>query len=749
MRTMRVYSHPVKYTDKDGNTKDITLDIQSRVGGGFETKDNSIKTTFGAKLSEGIRLQSEDVDIKLIPANSLNRATLSEDNKTVSYTLDEKTTLEYSLTYTGFKEDIVVNEYTGQTEYEFLLYTNGLTVKEEMGSYYLADSEGNRKANIGDIIIFTADERNNTLGELSCEEIKPNYAYLLTIHVDAEYLKDEKTVYPIRIDPTLEVTSATTEGAIEDVTVHTGPSYYSGTLGVLYLGTSDNYKYRIMMRFPNLEMPVVFPEMIVSASVEFRDLMCQGVHVDMECRYFSGSATAWSESTTTTWSSVNPDYYGALLDTQTIFYGNGNEGSDLHRYSFDITEAAKAWAKGTHSPQRGFVFKAADESFSSTEDKLKYFGSYNRSDYRTSFTLRYRTHAVYTISNNSKYLTASETGLSKATMATARNPEYDGNTMWCIKYNTYYEQYMIISMGIKVYDGMRQAAVFSSSSGVGVGDDCMYTTQTLFDATCVSAGKYVFQARDTGKYLCVNSSNALTQTSTQSSATVFTLNNIETESFNNFWSGSYSRGIYNGVAHIKIVLDSSITNSDLYGDIDFSSAKLWNGITEHIIIYGPEDEVPAGIIPFVVTYKAGDLGTDFGITIPNGLSYSEFFSLSFSEQVELTGSDWNSVTIILNSDEDNWLSSSGSQSNMLACIKKTIAHEMGHALKLAHLNDYVLYHSFSDGRHAYDTQTEVYSLMNQGCPLGPNAAPLTAAVPQAHDIISLISKWEYHADCDH
>ncbi|MBO5402197.1 MAG: hypothetical protein J6A85_03380, partial [Clostridia bacterium] len=49
-RTMRVYSHPVKYTDDDGNIKDITLDIQSRAGGGFETKDNSIKTTFGAKL---------------------------------------------------------------------------------------------------------------------------------------------------------------------------------------------------------------------------------------------------------------------------------------------------------------------------------------------------------------------------------------------------------------------------------------------------------------------------------------------------------------------------------------------------------------------------------------------------------------------------------------------------------------------------------------------------------------------------
>lgn len=268
---MRVYSHPVKYTDKDGNIKDITLDIQSRTGGGFETKDNRIKTTFGKKLSDGIRLQHEKVDVKLIPANLQSLATLSADSKMVSYVLDEKTTLEYSLTYTGFKEDIVVSEYTGQTEYTFLLYTNGLTVKEEMGSHYLADSEGNRKANIGDIIIFTADERNNTLGELTYTEVKPNQIYLLTIHIDAEYLADEDTVYPIRIDPTLEVTDSAS-APIEDVTVYTGTSYYSGTSGILYIGRSNNKVYRALMRLPNLTVPVVFPEMVLSASVELRDV---------------------------------------------------------------------------------------------------------------------------------------------------------------------------------------------------------------------------------------------------------------------------------------------------------------------------------------------------------------------------------------------------------------------------------------------------------------------------------------------
>ena len=388
-RTMRVYSHPVKYTDDDGNIKDITLDIQSRAGGGFETKDNSIKTTFGAKLSDGIRLQHENVDIKLIPANKNITPVLSEDKQTVTYTLDTKTSLEYSLTYMGFKEDIVVSEYTGQTEYEFLLYTNGLTVKEEMGSYYLADSEGNRKANIGDIIIFTADERNNTLGSLSCIEIKENQIYGLTIHVDEEYLKDEKTVYPIRIDPTFEITSATTEGAIEDVTICTGATY-SGTAGILYLGTSNNLKYRIMMRFPNVSMEGITEDQVINATVELRDVMCQSVQVEVECRIFDLVPGVWSESTTTTWNGIFGDtYVGGVIDTKTIFYGNGNEGSDINRYSFDITSEAKNWANGSRHPGMGLVFKAADESFSSTEDRLKYFGSYNRSDYRTSFTLQY------------------------------------------------------------------------------------------------------------------------------------------------------------------------------------------------------------------------------------------------------------------------------------------------------------------------------------------------------------------------
>lgn len=780
MRTMRVYSHPVKYTDKDGNTKDITLDIQSRPGGGFETKDNSIKTTFGAKLSEGIRLQSEDVDIKLIPANSLNRATLSEDNKTVSYTLDAKTTLEYSLTYTGFKEDIVVNEYTGQTEYEFLLYTNGLTVKEEMGSFYLADEQGNRKANIGDIIIFTADERNNTLGELSCEEIKPNYAYLLTIHVDGEYLKDEKTVYPIRIDPTFEINDSAS-APIEDVTVRSGSTTYSGSWGLLYVGRIGSEQFRTLMRFPGLEIPVVFPEMIISAKIELRDVMCQGTQVPIICTPYPAIAAGWSESTTSTWNSTQ-QYYTSnkVLDEQVVYYGNGNVPGISQRYAFDITEEACNWVSGSSSPDRGVVFRMSDsfaaQTPSTTQDELKYFGSYNRSDYKPSFSLKYRTEEIYTFSvyrnSTEKFMYALGSGSSNVSFENSSQieslakSEYNnitgnflangsatpynfGKSMWCIKYNTYYDAYQIISMGTRLVNGQRQACVYSTSTDVGLGDDFMLTTSTLFTVEPNGNSQYVFKSYTTGKYLCVNSSNKLTQTNNSSEATTFTLTNISAESLNNSWSGSYNSGIYDGVAHIKIVLDNSVTQSALYGSNDFSYAKLWNGITDNIIIYGPDDDLPTGIAPFYITFKVlPALENSTGAMVPNGLDYNYWCNLPDSSRNEILSSNWNSVTIYLDSRSSTY---DVSGSYLSIYVNKTITHEMGHALKLTHPDQTDCLHEFQGSNGGFCSYFCVYSVMNVANPNDSTSSksPLTAATPQMIDKINLQNKWEIHNCCTH
>lgn len=410
--TMRVYSHPVKYSAADGSVRDISLDINPKAGGGFVTADHEIITTFARELSDGISLEYADIDISLAPSilQSIDPvASISSDNKTVTYHVDDATAFVYNLTYSGFKEDIVVSRYTGQTEYRFTLSTGGLALCEEQGSYYLADSEGNKKAFIGDIIVFTDDERNNTLGSMTFETVLANHEYILTIHLDPEYLSSEDTKYPIRIDPTISINYGSDgAGAIEDVTINERATF-GGTSGSLYIGRQPAGSLsRVLMRFPTLSLSGIGANQITAASVEIRDLMCQGDEdITIECRIYKNTAPAWSESGTTTWASVGETSIGDLLDSHLVSYGNGNVSGSNQRYSFNILNAAKAWASGTQSPAKGLVFKAqaAFENQTGSDIKCWYktFSSYNRpEDYKPSLSITY-TNGIYRNLYYSKY----------------------------------------------------------------------------------------------------------------------------------------------------------------------------------------------------------------------------------------------------------------------------------------------------------------------------------------------------------
>ncbi len=398
-KTLRLFDFPVKYTE-DGVTKDITLDIEPMIGG-YVSAQSPIEIAFASALSSGISLSYEDLDITMIPlieANSSNHitatamASLSSDQRTVSYAYGTNTTLEYQLTYAGFKEDIVVTSYTGQTEYSFLLQTNGLTLTLLDGSYVLIDGDGTVRATIGDIIIFTADERNNAFGTLTHQTVKENHTYLLTIGVDADYLADEKTVYPIRIDPTIEVNYADDgAGAIEDVTINSNSGSAPNSTSLM-VGKRETYGIsRVLMRFPGLSLTGNFnAQMVISATVELRDIMCYSTPLPVSCHIFTGSA--WDISTVT-WANCTPNGYTATaLDSRSVYYGNGNVAAN--RYGFDITAAVKAWMNGTASKSRGILFKttAAIENGSSYSSVT--FASYNRSSNQPSLTLTYQNMAA-------------------------------------------------------------------------------------------------------------------------------------------------------------------------------------------------------------------------------------------------------------------------------------------------------------------------------------------------------------------
>ncbi len=385
--TKYLYEYPVKYEDEEGEIKDISMDIEAsdKNDGSYVTQDNSIITTFGEDISKGICLDFENISVKMEPVGfKSKKAKLSDDGKKIEYSINNNISIEYSLTYTGVKEDIVVKKYTGQTEFEFYLYTGGLELFKNNEQYYLRDALGEIKVNIGDVIIFTADERNNAMGEMKYEIIEENSKYKVTICVDKDYLKDPKTVYPIKIDPTIEINYNSGSKAIEDVTINSLAGS-DGSSGSLYVGKRSGFGIsRTLLKFPGLNLSGKKSIDIRSANVQIRDLLCESTPVIVYCSAFTGNE--WSESTAN-WSNVSPGNIGMSLSSRTISYAEGVKQSVAHRYSFDITSYVKAITENRFSQSKGVMFRtsATDEA----SGAFKTFASFNRSSYQPSVVVTY------------------------------------------------------------------------------------------------------------------------------------------------------------------------------------------------------------------------------------------------------------------------------------------------------------------------------------------------------------------------
>ncbi len=424
--TKYVYDYPVKFIDENGTIKDTSLDIIADTDGGYKRKQGGTFAKFPEKMADGINLSGGGVSVSLVPKQQITVKPLPElskittkvlkgftystekinsiDKKTVSYYYDDSTSLEYGLTYTGFKEDIVVSEYTGQTDYVFTLKTGGLELIEIDGYFYLADVDGNVKATLGEVIIFTADEKNNAFGSMSAVTVKENEEYTVTVHVDADYLKDEKTQYPIRIDPTIELTESG-NSLVEDVVINSDETVSRQTTPSLKVGKNADGTYsRILIKF-NYDFGSFTdgPLKIHRAYVEMRDVMCQTESMTVMSEMFVG--TSWTENATQ-WETFERGVHTHYMASMPINYAKGDALAVAHRYSISILDAVKYWVAEANntpnyyqeSPYGGIMIKAYDEVEQGNTEKLKYFASsqHSNTSFRPSLAITYYdTHTQY------------------------------------------------------------------------------------------------------------------------------------------------------------------------------------------------------------------------------------------------------------------------------------------------------------------------------------------------------------------
>lgn len=398
-----IFNYPVKYIDEHGNVQDKSLEIkEDKKTNSYISDSSDISATFNKDLNSGVQLEYENIDLKMIPNFNISENSyveLSDDKKNISYSCHNNISLEYSLTYQGIKEDIILNKYSGINKFSFTLLTNGLKLDiDEDKNYNLYDSNGLIRANIGEIVIY--DSANNMcIGSLVSKTIKENTEYLLEISVDETFLTDSETVFPVYIDPTIEIDYEhygsnlyDGEPAISYSTIYSDGS--SNSNGVMTVGKYNSKVSRVLMRFPALFTSTYgFYKMdknqVNSVNVYLKDVGYQSDinAMDVTCyEYKNHWPDCWEK-----W-----DMYDDNLEplySNNICHSSGIEQTPIHTYAFNITSLAKKWnfSMGSHYWKYGIMFKADDAVENGNKSLYSSFGSYNSVYYAPYLVIDYNT----------------------------------------------------------------------------------------------------------------------------------------------------------------------------------------------------------------------------------------------------------------------------------------------------------------------------------------------------------------------
>lgn len=414
--TMTLYSYeePVQYIDQTGQLRDksnrlVTVDTAD---GGYINGANDILTKLPYTLADtantleqalhedtavvltanGIRLSLAPVSAALFdPAMDTAAVRLHQETLSLTTTARKLTrtqegklhdsvayigsfgntiTLEYTPTYSGFKENIILAAYTGVNAFTFRLRTNGLVLVGEEGNYRLADPDtGETQVIVGDIAVF--DSAGNGHAEhtvydhrMLVEAVEVGQEYLITLVVDIDFLTDEGTQYPVTIDPYFTVS---TEGVDWDKTICDVPVYsgkpttnYGNTNydDVGYFGTSLGTA-RTLVKFPgifsNTAVAALNTNHITSFKLNIRALSGQRLGTTLYAYYHIGNT--WEEDTAT-YTTAAVSSYGNLLDSYTI---TGNLMSSSEWCEFELKNAVTLWKTTPEARHKGILLVNGNE----------------------------------------------------------------------------------------------------------------------------------------------------------------------------------------------------------------------------------------------------------------------------------------------------------------------------------------------------------------------------------------------------
>jgi len=241
-KTVYLYADPVKYVDDDGNVKDrsTALTAGNVIMGAkvyaYSATDNSFGQYYPTQPQNGVLLAFGEYFVEMTPVITgiltLRDTTLADNKVTYNKVFGNGTSLVYTPTLSGVKEDIILQAYTGKSSFSFTVKTNGLAIIQQDGDTFLTDFEGNKVASLGKVII-TDKVGKMVYGSMTVATKIEREEYTVTINAPTAFLTSATTVYPVTVDPTVTIDEYMDDygnevSIFEDVCLHTSseaPTY--------------------------------------------------------------------------------------------------------------------------------------------------------------------------------------------------------------------------------------------------------------------------------------------------------------------------------------------------------------------------------------------------------------------------------------------------------------------------------------------------------------------------------------------
>ncbi|MFI0163383.1 polymorphic toxin-type HINT domain-containing protein [Streptomyces sp. NPDC017095] len=210
-RTTEFSTSPLNYRERDGKWRGIDSSLVER-GGGWANTADSVAVRFAGRADDGV-LASVTLPSGESFGYGLSGAAPvpgSADGVRVSYPrVLPGTDLWLDSRAGGAKETLVLKSAAAPNTFVFPLHLEGLTAKADGESILLADGKGRTRAVIPAGVM--EDAARSVSHAVSYTLVRqPDGGQALKVTADREWLADPARAFPVRVDPSVDTTSAST-----------------------------------------------------------------------------------------------------------------------------------------------------------------------------------------------------------------------------------------------------------------------------------------------------------------------------------------------------------------------------------------------------------------------------------------------------------------------------------------------------------------------------------------------------------